>query len=1064
MANNATKIYSAYENEPTVYKNTNLAKFQEQTAKPTVYNAPQAGSTLAEQAQFSQNMSDAFGANSTLANQSISRQNQVLNQESGVSANNVAPTNTVVNPTIAQQNLQRSTTASSSAQTELNTQATNKYQANLDAYKKSQNIGESLTPSQMAYKKSIGETVNYANDPDIAKLQQQLYNTSDSNARKAIKTQIDQLASEKAGISQGTVSQEQLDQRTRDYSFGGTGMTEEQKIASKMNLPKDVTIERDEDGLFKQVDQKKEFEADPIKRAEARLEEDRETAITKLNDSYDPVIKKLKAQTDIYGNIPPQTKKKLNDIYSERADSLAEIEKRVERNREDLLIKEREQQTDYEEYLEEDEEDRIKKIQAQEHLDAINEKISSGEAQTYTQAEILVNRDNKIFGTDDKSLKEASKLLTAQLASGQVDSDNMLGYIMTLPNVESIEDAEKLMKSNRVPDSIINDKIMEYQTDVLGFDEEFVKEKTDVEKLVKRKTDYFSGGMQKDSMGLDLVGLASSMKDDDLEQALYQQVLMTPDAPEHIKTLASLKLGEMVESNELSKSEIEAKIYSGQATDDEIRAYQRGQSVIEGSTGGVSANILSAVQSNPELYDSLSTKTREDLLKSGYTPQTQGSESFDDLLSMSPTIYGIPTQLVNSDAESERFQATVKAGLKEGMSRYEIQKAYLGYNIEDSSNDKFAEGILSYIQSLDNPSTSDYQNTARLINSGQKVKAIDRIENKLLAEKDPDFINKKRLTHEITTKALDIQDLLEEIDPSMLGAFDSQQLKFTKKYIGRTTEDEIKGQELQSKIVALIQPWRKENLGSAVTPSEEKALEDLISSISDQPELLSTKINEFAESALIGYNSARDTAGLPQIGFDEIINEDSLVDVYTNEFNPKQQEPVQQTQPEINGATAGIGSLSPQEFQRNMQKTKLKELGLSDDEINDYLGEKKKPQVSIENKITRTEGSNGGQCTTYARTIVPDLPSGLWSKQDKIDKVVNGSKGVPKETIVSDPKAGDVIITDEGEYGHVAVIKTVLPNGEVELTESNYDLDEKIDHNRKITLKDSKILGGWRSS
>lgn len=103
-------------------------------------------------------------------------------------------------------------------------------------------------------------------------------------------------------------------------------------------------------------------------------------------------------------------------------------------------------------------------------------------------------------------------------------------------------------------------------------------------------------------------------------------------------------------------------------------------------------------------------------------------------------------------------------------------------------------------------------------------------------------------------------------------------------------------------------------------------------------------------------------------------------------------------------------------------------------------------------------GTKGGECVSYARNIVPDLPSGLWSLDDK-KKVIN----VSKNELLKGPQVGDALmIATSTPEGHVAVINAVLPDGKVRVSESNYDKNQTIDNSREVSLSDKNILGAYR--
>lgn len=110
---------------------------------------------------------------------------------------------------------------------------------------------------------------------------------------------------------------------------------------------------------------------------------------------------------------------------------------------------------------------------------------------------------------------------------------------------------------------------------------------------------------------------------------------------------------------------------------------------------------------------------------------------------------------------------------------------------------------------------------------------------------------------------------------------------------------------------------------------------------------------------------------------------------------------------------------------------------------------------SVEQKFP--QGANGGQCAHFARQIadIPPLGNGLNDKRAHVDKI-----GVPAQVWKQNPQIGDVIISnDNPTYGHVAVVNEVLPNGMVRVTESNYHGDERVTHNRLISINSPRIYG-----
>jgi hypothetical protein len=106
------------------------------------------------------------------------------------------------------------------------------------------------------------------------------------------------------------------------------------------------------------------------------------------------------------------------------------------------------------------------------------------------------------------------------------------------------------------------------------------------------------------------------------------------------------------------------------------------------------------------------------------------------------------------------------------------------------------------------------------------------------------------------------------------------------------------------------------------------------------------------------------------------------------------------------------------------------------------------------------EGSKGGQCGIFAHKIVEFPPIG----DAKSEKFASVDKfGIPAAKWRQSPQVGDVIITDESKrYGHVAVINSILPNGTIQLTESNFRGKESVSHDRTLPINSPKIYGAFR--
>lgn len=104
------------------------------------------------------------------------------------------------------------------------------------------------------------------------------------------------------------------------------------------------------------------------------------------------------------------------------------------------------------------------------------------------------------------------------------------------------------------------------------------------------------------------------------------------------------------------------------------------------------------------------------------------------------------------------------------------------------------------------------------------------------------------------------------------------------------------------------------------------------------------------------------------------------------------------------------------------------------------------------------QGSVGGQCVTFLHKLA-EFPSVGDGKKDKFASV--DRFGIPKQQVPSTARVGMILITGENKtYGHGAMINSISADGKyARLTESNYQGNERVTHNRVIALTDPQIYG-----
>ena len=107
------------------------------------------------------------------------------------------------------------------------------------------------------------------------------------------------------------------------------------------------------------------------------------------------------------------------------------------------------------------------------------------------------------------------------------------------------------------------------------------------------------------------------------------------------------------------------------------------------------------------------------------------------------------------------------------------------------------------------------------------------------------------------------------------------------------------------------------------------------------------------------------------------------------------------------------------------------------------------------------ENYKGGECAVFAERLAKIAPVGD-SLQQKMQAVLN--KGIPAAVLNLNFRPGDVFVTSESKvHGHVAVVNNIAGNN-LQLTESNFHLDGRVNHTRLLDCASPKIVGVIRGA
>lgn len=235
----------------------------------------------------------------------------------------------------------------------------------------------------------------------------------------------------------------------------------------------------------------------------------------------------------------------------------------------------------------------------------------------------------------------------------------------------------------------------------------------------------------------------------------------------------------------------------------------------------------------------------------------------------------IPTQLKNSEAETNRLLAGIRSGLKQGLNPYQVADNLMGFKI--NKPDSFSTEMRKYIGVADLNSTQ-ISEVSRLINEGNKTAAISKIEN-ILMEKakkaDPDAFIGEATVKTATTRANILDSYIDKLDKSPIGVVKGSMEKFLR---GMKSNE---AQQIATQVTFLVAEMRNRLSGTAVTDSEARFLADIIPSLSDTPDNFMTKLQALKTQPLIELNSVRSVYELPSLDEVSLQDKNARIKLYS---------------------------------------------------------------------------------------------------------------------------------------------------------------------------------------
>ncbi|RLI72285.1 MAG: hypothetical protein DRP02_02405 [Candidatus Gerdarchaeota archaeon] len=233
-----------------------------------------------------------------------------------------------------------------------------------------------------------------------------------------------------------------------------------------------------------------------------------------------------------------------------------------------------------------------------------------------------------------------------------------------------------------------------------------------------------------------------------------------------------------------------------------------------------------------------------------------------------------------SDKETERVQNIVTAPEAAGLDRFGLIQRILGFNVKE--NVELGEALMNQIIAVspeEGLASFDMLGLAKLLNSGNTDGAVRKVENfsNALARKTEgeNFVSEAFVAANVR-KYNKVERELEDFGATFgLGPITGT----LSNWFGRAKESEQK--KIGAMMNSAVAKMRNELLGSAVTPAEERFLEDVLPKATDTPSQIVAKLDNLKENALIELNSMREIYGMPTISEEALLDKGLKKDLYT---------------------------------------------------------------------------------------------------------------------------------------------------------------------------------------
>jgi len=244
-----------------------------------------------------------------------------------------------------------------------------------------------------------------------------------------------------------------------------------------------------------------------------------------------------------------------------------------------------------------------------------------------------------------------------------------------------------------------------------------------------------------------------------------------------------------------------------------------------------------------------------------------------------------------SDAEGDRVESFIKAGMAQGKSELQIMDDVLGFNV--NRNVALSENLRNTLLSVageDGLAGFDMLGLARLINNGSDAQAVQRVEQiayDRAKEVEADSYIGEFSARYALSKGAEVRGLIQDMSASPSGFLGFNEAEAPIGTVQGTMQNwlgRFRGEgatAIRTSVTSMVAEMRNRLSGTAVTDSEAKFLEPLIPDLSDSPANFMKKLEQLESDPLLRLNTIRSTFNLPSLNEESLLNSTKRVGLYS---------------------------------------------------------------------------------------------------------------------------------------------------------------------------------------